>query len=239
MLSLIIPTYNEAGNIVQLLDETCALLRKRGLSFEIIVVDDNSPDETWKVVENYGKKNFSVRAIRRTSERGLSSAVVAGFDAAKGEMLGVMDADRSHDVRILPALAELVMGGSADIAVGSRKVEGGGVGEWPIYRKIFSGFATRLTKMLTRVEVSDPMSGYFCVSRPAYQSCRTFLKPKGYKILLEILAKSQGLRLKEVPYIFSNRTQGQSKLSLRVMVEFVIQLIELLWFRIATCFHLR
>lgn len=232
MFSLIIPTYNESRNIGSLLDKINFILNEKKINFEIIVVDDNSPDETWKIVEEIAKENSHVRLIKRLHDRGLSSAVVEGFRAAKGTILGVMDADHSHDARILPDLIRLVSDGKANCAVGSRRVTGGGVDEWPLHRKLFSGFATGLARFLTRVSIQDPMSGFFCISRSVFESVQSRLKPKGYKILLEILVRANSLEVKEIPYVFSDRKQNDSKLSFSVASDFLKQLASLLFYRI-------
>src|SRR6516225_7231161 len=137
--SLIVPSYNEAGNILLLLESVHRVLEKA--PHEIIVVDDDSPDKTWELVSVFALTHSWVRVIRRCHDRGLSSAVLAGFKIARGDILGVMDADLSHDEQILPKLIEAVAQG-ADIAIGSRRIPGGGAVEWPWYRKLSSTCAT-------------------------------------------------------------------------------------------------
>jgi dolichol-phosphate mannosyltransferase len=218
---LVVPTYNEADNLAAMLESAHAALA--GIDHEVIVVDDDSPDRTWEKVEAYAKAHPWASVIRRIGERGLSSAVMRGFAQAQGRILGVMDADRSHDERILPELIA-ALGEGADLAVGSRRVPGGGATRWPWYRRLTSDIATRLAKGLLGVPLADPMSGYFVMKREIYESCKDQLNPTGYKILLEIVARSRPLRMKEIPYVFKDRRQGYSKFTPRVIAQYVAML---------------
>ena len=231
MLSLIIPTYNEKNNILLLIQKVRETLAQ--LPYEIIVVDDDSPDGTWQSVAEVTSANLPVRLIRRTNERGLSSAVLHGFREARGSQLAVMDADHSHDVRLLPKMHQLIDQGEADCVVGSRRVHGGGADKWPWHRKLYSEFATLFARTFTGISVRDPMSGFFCIRREIFENAENQLKPKGYKVLLEILVKSKPKRLVELPYIFIDRKQDQSKLSLKVIFEFGSQLMDLLVYRLS------
>jgi len=220
MFSLIIPTYNEAENIPILLDKVTSVLE--GLDFEIIVVDDNSPDKTYEIVAKYHARDPRVRCIVRRSERGLSSAVIAGFLRARGNVLGVMDADLSHDPRILPKLINACEN-EYDLAVGVRSSVVG----WPLSRKLISRGAKFLAKLFLNVELSDPMSGYFVLKREVFERVKDKLNPIGYKILLEIYARARPLRILEVPFVFTDRIHGESKLDSNVMREYLKQLFSL------------
>ncbi len=216
--SLIIPTYNEAENIVPLLQVVHASLGP--ISHEIIVVDDDSPDQTWKRVQEFSEKNPWAIGHRRIGERGLSSAVIKGFDLSQGAIIGVMDADLSHDEKILPQLIQKIRDGAV-LAIGSRRIKGGGATSWPWYRRMTSSGATWIAKLLLDLPLSDPMSGYFVLQRSLYESCRDRLEPQGYKILLEIYCKSRPDKIAEVPFVFKDRTQGYSKLSGAVMSQYL------------------
>ncbi|HWP93494.1 MAG TPA: glycosyltransferase family 2 protein [Thermodesulfobacteriota bacterium] len=213
LFSLIIPTYNERQNIIPLVQRVTLVLSKITDDFEIIVVDDDSPDKTWELVEDLSKKNPYLRVIRRFEEKGLAKSVVQGWEEARGEILGVMDGDLQHPPEVLPALISSILDTDADIAVASRNVTGGGVSDWSLVRRFISwGGACIATFMLPGIlkMVRDPMSGYFLIKRSVVQSVN--LKPEGYKILLEVLAKGEYQTIIEVPYTFEERKEGGSKL---------------------------
>jgi len=224
MFSLIVPTYNEAANVLPLLEAVHAVLTDQ--SHEIIIVDDNSPDQTCKIAEEFSKTHPWIRVFRRMNERGLSSAVIRGFELAHGDILGVMDGDLSHDERILPQLLDAIQSG-ADLAVGSRRIPGGGAIEWPWYRRLTSSMATTLAKVLLDIDLSDPMSGYFILRRDLYEKIKHRLEPQGYKILLEIYCKSRPSKTREIPFVFRNRREGHSKLTGSVMREYFKMLFDL------------
>jgi len=225
MLSLVLPTFNEAANLTSLIDVIDAVLQ--GTDHEIIIVDDNSPDGTWKVAQTIAKSRSSVRVLRRKGKRGLSSAVVDGFDMAQGDMLAVMDADGQHDASLLLGLSASLKGGS-DLVVGSRYMDGGSVGEWVRDRRIISSIGTRLALLFSRVTVSDPLSGFFAMKASVYKKIRPALKPTGFKILLEVLAHvPDGTKVAEIPLIFRLRLHGRSKLSLKVHFDFMCQICRL------------
>jgi dolichol-phosphate mannosyltransferase len=223
-LSIVSPTYNEADNLEPLVKELATALA--GSDYEIVVVDDDSPDLTWRRAEELGRCFPQVRSLRRTQNRGLSSAVIEGFNVARGEMVACMDADLQHDPVILPwMLRELDQG--ADLVVGSRYVEGGGTGEWSWSRWISSWVATRLARILLHVNLKDPMSGFFLMRRSDFLKVRDRLDVQGFKILLEIVACLQPKRIVEVPYTFRNRRVGKSKLSRIVVRQYLQQLWKL------------
>ncbi len=224
MLSLILPTYNEAANLPELLPALEKLLKD--VPHEILVVDDNSPDGTWKTGLELSQMIDSFRVIRRVGRRGLSSAVIEGFLAAKGDTFVVMDADGQHDMSLIVSLYEAVQQGHG-IAIGSRYVEGGSVGEWDERRHAMSKIATRMALALCKVKVSDPMSGFFAISRDTFEQALPRLNPKGFKILLDLLIHvPANTTVKELPFTFSSRKHGESKLSRRVQVEFLEYLYE-------------
>lgn len=226
MLSLILPTFNEAENLEQLLPRIAEALA--GAPHEIIVVDDDSPDRTWEVAERLSLHMKNIRVLRRRGRRGLSSAVVEGFGIAQGDVMVVMDCDGQHDPRVLPELARAIHAG-AHIAVASRYAAGGSTGGWGGPRLLLSRVATFLASHAPQVRVSDPMSGYFAVRRTAYLPIAHQLRPQGFKILLEILAAlPRGTRVTEVPMTFGRRMTGSSKLSLRVQLQFLRQLLRIL-----------
>ncbi len=219
MLSLILPTYNESENLPELLPKLEDTLS--GIPHEIIIVDDDSPDKTWRVAQEIGHDRDDIHVIRRVGRRGLSSAVIEGFLSAKGEVLVVMDADGQHDMSILPKLYKSVQGGNG-IAIGSRYIEGGSVGEWDERRHLMSRVATTLALKVCRVKVGDPMSGFFAINSTLFQKIASHLNPKGFKILLDLLVcVPKNTKVEEVPFTFSTRLHGESKLSKRVQIEFL------------------
>ena len=223
-ISLVIPTRNECENIVPLLDAVRAELK--GCDFEVWIVDDDSPDRTWEVASTYARSHPEVFVIRRIGERGLSSAVVAGFMKSSGDILAVMDADLSHDPSLLPRLIDAVDSG-ADMAVGSRRVAGGGADKWKWHRRRTSDVATALAKWWLGAALSDPMSGYFVLRRSVFESVRDVLRNEGYKILLEIVCRARPKQIVELPYVFQDRRQGVSKLTPKVAAEFLKSLWDL------------
>ncbi|MFP4081628.1 MAG: polyprenol monophosphomannose synthase [Candidatus Aminicenantes bacterium] len=218
--SLVIPTYNEKENIGLLLDRVRDVLGWGG-GVEIIVVDDDSPDFTWRIVQSYSQKDRRIKIIRRINQKGLSQAVMEGFKRARGQILGVMDADLSHDHRILPEMIAAVQDEGCDLVVGSRRIPGGGADKWPWFRKISSDVATLIAKCLLDIKLSDPMSGYFLLKRELFIRAKNKINPRGYKILLEIYIRSKPQRIKEIPFVFKDRNQGYSKASFRVLLEYL------------------
>jgi dolichol-phosphate mannosyltransferase len=220
MFSLIIPTFNEKDNIKPLLDAVTSVLKD--VDYEILVVDDDSPDGTATEVLNYHYINNRVKVLVRKKEKGLSSAVITGFSKARGDVLGVMDADLSHDPSILPEMIKSVLG-DYDMAIGTRSSVNG----WGLKRKLISKGACMLARTLLGVSISDPMSGYFVVKKSVFDRVKDVLNPIGYKIMLELYVRALPLKVAEVPYIFENRTIGESKLSNKVMKEYLKQLFSL------------
>lgn len=220
-LSLVIPTYNEKENILELIKKIQKEFKKNKINGEIIVVDDNSPDGTGKIVENLSKKQKNIKIIHRTGKLGLSSAVLEGWKIADGEVLGVMDADLSHPPEKIKELFEAIENGGADIAIGSRYVKGGEIKGWNLKRKIMSKTATFLARIYTNVK--DPMSGYFMIKREVIKNVD--LNPKGFKILLEIIIKGRYQNIKEIPIIFTNRVKGKSKAGVKEIFYYLQNLV--------------
>jgi dolichol-phosphate mannosyltransferase len=228
LLSLVIPTFNESKNIGPMLRQLSDILGATfGAAYEIIVVDDDSPDLTWDVAQRLTPQYPELKVIRRQGERGLSSAVVRGWQAARGESLGVIDGDLQHPPEIIAALWRELLGG-ADIAIASRHIEGGGVSDWSLFRRIVSRFAQVLGLLIlpaTVGRVSDPMTGFFLLRRDVIQGVA--LKPLGYKILIEILGRGKVRSIAEVPYVFRERIDGESKLTSQVYVDYIRHLLRL------------
>ena len=218
-LSIIVPTYNEAANVPLLVAAIGGALP--GIRWELIFVDDDSPDGTAERVREIAQVDPRVRVLHRFGRRGLSSACVEGIMASAAPFAAVMDADLQHDERVLPAMLERIRGGDVDLVVGSRYVDGGGIGEWSRNRARASRIATRMAGSLTRTPISDPMSGFFLVRREAFLEALPNLSSVGFKILLDIAASApEPLRVAEVPYTFRNRRHGESKLDSLVLWEY-------------------
>jgi dolichol-phosphate mannosyltransferase len=227
-LSIVIPTYNESANVPILVAQLTALLDDELPSaYELIVVDDNSPDRTWEVAAQLMADYPQLWVMRRTEERGLSTAVIRGWQAARGRVLAVIDADLQHPPdSILKLYREVVQG--ADLAVASRHAEEGGVSDWSLIRRCLSRGAQVLGLMLLPEvlgRVSDPMSGFFMVRRSAIADRQ--MHPLGYKILLEVIGRGRIGRVAEVGYIFQERNEGESKVTWKQYVDYLHHLTRL------------
>jgi dolichol-phosphate mannosyltransferase len=229
--SLVIPTYNERENIEAMIQQISRLLDEAYPgSYELIVVDDDSPDLTWKIAQELTSQFSQLRVIRRQQERGLSTAVIRGWQVADGEILGVIDGDLQHPPQILLQLLSAMVSENVDLAIASRHVEGGGVSDWSLKRRILSRGAQVLgLVMLPRVvgRVSDPMSGYFLVRRSAI--AESPLSPVGYKILLEVIGRGSVGTIAEVGYVFQERQGGESKVTWRQYLDYLRHLFSLRW----------
>jgi dolichol-phosphate mannosyltransferase len=228
LVSIVIPTYNEAPVIRETISRIKNILNKYNYSYEIIVVDDNSPDGTWKIVEEISNNDSSVRLLRRIGKRGLSSAVVDGAEIARGEYIVVMDADLQHPPEIIPALIREALRRNSDVVVASRYTRGGGVEGWSALRLLMSRGANLLARLLVpgARRTSDPMSGFFLIKKNIILSIKNELNLRGFKILFEILSKAGDLKVSEVPYVFRPRAAGKSKLGLLTIVDFIRQIID-------------
>jgi len=228
LFSLIIPTFNEAENLALLVEKLTTILDSAipGL-YEMIVVDDDSPDRTWQLALELTTTYPQLQVMRRVGEKGLSSAVIRGWQVARGDILGVIDADLQHPPQVLLDLIAKVRNG-ADLAVGSRHVEGGGVSEWSMLRRFLSRGAQVLGLLiLPNVvgRVSDPMSGYFVCRRTAIAD--TELNPRGYKILLEVIGRGEVQVIDEAGYVFQERTAGASKVTWQQYIDYIHHLLRL------------
>lgn len=226
--SLVIPTYKEAANIEKIVKILSSLLDESiGGDYELIVVDDDSPDRTWEVAQSLMREYPQLRVMRRQQERGLSSAVIRGWQVARGRILGVIDGDLQHPPEVLMQLLNAIQEG-ADLAVASRHVEGGGVTSWNFIRRFLSRGAQLLGLIILPEvlgRVSDPMSGYFMVRRASIAGVT--LNPVGYKILLEAIGRGKIDKITEVGYVFCERVEGESKVTWKQYVEYLHHLIRL------------
>ncbi len=225
-LSVIVPTFNEVGNVVELRNRVAAALA--GIDWEMIFVDDDSPDGTAQAVREMAQADRRVRCIRRVGRRGLSSACIEGMLASSAPVLAVIDADLQHDEKLLPQMFALIEGGGLDVVVGSRYVASGGIGDWDESRATASRLATRLSRVVLKADLHDPMSGFFMIRHDAVAACvKAGLSGVGFKILLDLFATSpMPLRYRELPYQFRNRVAGQSKLDTNVAWEYFVMLLD-------------
>lgn len=218
-LSIVVPTLNEQDNIKVLYDAICDCLTD--VNWEMIVVDDDSSDDTVRIVREIATRDHRVRCLRRIGRRGLSGAVIEGILSSSAFAVAVIDADLQHDERLLPRLLAEIRGG-ADIAIGSRHMGGGsasqGLSRW---RQFASNFATDAARKILGVEVSDPMSGFFAVRRSTAEAVIPQLSTQGFKVLLDLLVSArETLKVVELPYTFRPRHRGQSKLDSGVALDF-------------------
>jgi dolichol-phosphate mannosyltransferase len=219
-LSVVVPTFNERDNVTKLFHKLEATLS--GVAWEVIFVDDNSPDGTWDVVRGLARQDSRVRCVRRIGRRGLSGACIEGILASSAPFAAVMDADLQHDETQLPKMLALLQSGQAELVVGSRYVEGGSADSFNKQRAGASALATEVAKRVLRVRVADPMSGFFMIRRDRFEQLAPQLSTQGFKILLDIVATARGeLRTVEVPYSFGSRLHGESKLDSLVALDFL------------------
>lgn len=224
-LSIVVPTFNEVDNIESVVQRLAAALV--GVPFEIIFVDDDSPDATGAAVRALAQRDLRVRCVQRVGRRGLASACIEGMMASSAPFVAVMDADLQHDESVLPLMLDTVRRSpEIDVAVASRYAAGGSVGGWAPGRQRLSRLATVLSRLILRGHLSDPMSGYFLMRREALDGCVRRLSGIGFKILLDIFASSpRPLRHAEVAYTFRTRHAGESKLDTRVAWDFFVLLL--------------
>jgi dolichol-phosphate mannosyltransferase len=219
-LSVIVPTFNERDNVTTLFRRLETALA--GVAFEVIFVDDNSPDGTWDVVRSLARQDSRVRCIRRIGRRGLSGACIEGMLASSAPCAAVIDADLQHDETQLPKMLTLLQGGGTDLVVGSRYIEGGSADSFNRQRAGASALATEVAKRVLRVKIADPMSGFFMIRRDRFEQLAPQLSTQGFKILLDVVATARGeLRVVEIPYTFGARLHGESKLDSMVALDFL------------------
>jgi dolichol-phosphate mannosyltransferase len=217
-LSVIVPTYRERGNVAELVRRLDAALA--GIAWEAIYVDDNSPDGTAAAVKEIAAHDPRIRCLKRVGRRGLAGACIEGILSSSAPFVAVIDADLQHDEKVLPRMLARLRDGGADLVAGTRYVEGGSAASFSQKRGALSRFATRLTRLLTGTELSDPMSGFFMMRRDRFDEIAPGLSPQGFKILLDI-AGSGRLRIAEQPYAFGERFAGDSKFNAQIGLEFL------------------
>ncbi|WOH54238.1 glycosyltransferase family 2 protein [Bradyrhizobium sp. sBnM-33] len=219
-LSVVVPTFNERDNVTVLYRRLEATLA--GIAWEVVFVDDNSPDGTWEVVRGLARKDRRVRCIRRIGRRGLSGACIEGILASSAPYAAVIDADLQHDEAQLPKMVALLRSGEAELVVGSRYIEGGSADSFNKKRAGASQLATEVAKRALKIEIADPMSGFFMIRRDRFEQLAPQLSTQGFKILLDIVASAHGkLRTIEIPYTFGSRQHGESKLDSMVALDFL------------------
>jgi dolichol-phosphate mannosyltransferase len=223
-LAVIAPTFNESENVVPFVDTVHKAMGS--LDYEVLIVDDDSPDLTWQRVDEIAARNPRVGVLRRTSERGLASSVIDGFLHTNAEFIACIDADLQHDPAVLPTMLRLLEE-SNDLVIGSRYVPDGKVQDWSRIRQFESWIATKLAKICLGIEVSDPMSGFFMMRREDFLRIHEKLNVQGFKILLEILVALRPQRVIETPYTFRARLAGESKLSAGIAGAYLLQLLRL------------
>jgi len=220
VLSVVVPTFNERDNVTKLYRKLEATLD--GIAWEVVFVDDNSPDSTWDVVRALARQDGRVRCIRRIGRRGLSGACIEGILASSAPYAAVMDADLQHDETQLPKMLSLLQSGQAELVVGSRYIEGGSADSFNRSRAGASALATEVAKRALGVAIADPMSGFFMIRRDRFEQLAPQLSTQGFKILLDIVATAHGdLKTVEVPYTFGSRLHGESKLDSMVALDFL------------------
>lgn len=218
-LSVIVPTLNERDNIGPFLEQLASALA--GVEWEVIFVDDDSRDGTADHVREIGRADRRVRCLQRIGRRGLSTACIEGVLASSSPYVAVMDADLQHDERLLPDMLRALKREPCDLVVGSRYIAGGGIGDWSASRAGMSSLATRLSRIICKNDIADPMSGFFMTRREVFEGAVRSLSGQGFKILLDLLASSPTpVRVKELPYTFRQRRHGESKLDSMVVWEF-------------------
>jgi dolichol-phosphate mannosyltransferase len=220
IVSIVVPTFNERDNVTTLYKRLEAAFQ--GVPWEVVFVDDNSPDATWQVVRELSRRDARVRCIRRIGRRGLSGACIEGILAASAPYAAVIDADLQHDETQLPKMLQLLQDGAAELVVGSRYVEGGSAASFNKQRAGASAFATEIARRTLKVDILDPMSGFFMIRRDRFEQIAPKLSTQGFKILLDIVASAEGgLRTVEIPFTFGTRLHGESKLDSMVALDFL------------------
>jgi len=224
-LAVVAPTYNEAQNVRPLLDALEAALV--GIDFEIIFVDDDSPDGTADLVRAISRQSSHVRIVHRINRRGLASAAVEGAMSSSAPFVAVIDADLQHDERILPAMLAEMKSKNLDLVIGSRNAGDGSMGEFSVNRVRLSSFGRWLSGIACKASISDPMSGFFIVRREYLDEVVRSMSNRGFKILVDLVASAERpVRFEEIGYTFRNRIHGESKLDITVGIEFLELLLD-------------
>ncbi|MFY8216100.1 MAG: polyprenol monophosphomannose synthase, partial [Chthoniobacterales bacterium] len=224
-VTIVVPAFCERENLRPLVAALHEALD--GIEWDIVFVDDDSADGSYDELVALSKRDPRVRFIRRVGRRGLSSACLEGMSVSAAEFIAVMDADMQHDESKLAEMLQILMAGDADVVVGSRYTSDGSVGDWNATRQLVSRVATRIGCLLSRAQVTDPMSGFFMLRRDVYEATVRRMSGKGFKILLDLLMSSPApLRVREVSYTFRPRIRGESKLDVVVALEYLYLIIE-------------
>jgi dolichol-phosphate mannosyltransferase len=235
LVSIVVPTFQEAENLKALTIRIADVMSASGEPYEIIIVDDNSQDNSDEVIARLAEDGHPIKIITRVNERDLSSAVIRGFREARGDFLVCMDADLSHPPEAIPRLLKCIKNGDANFALGSRYVPGASTDQsWSVFRWLNSKIATLLAKPFTRVK--DPMSGFFVLPRDVFKRAGK-LNPVGYKIGLELIVKCS-INISEIPIHFADRVCGKSKLNFKEQLNYVRHLIRLAEFKYGKFFSL-
>jgi dolichol-phosphate mannosyltransferase len=230
-VSIVIPTYNERGRLADLVATLTETFARHGIAGELVVVDDNSPDGTGALADELATR-YPVRVVHRAGKLGLGTAVIEGFAAAGAEVCGVMDADLSHPVDLLPRMLDAIRSG-ADFVIGSRYIAGGGTRDWPVARLLMSRVACLMARPVTPVR--DATSGFFLLRREIAEGVR--IQAGGFKICLELLVRGRASSVVEVPYVFVGRTVGESKMNAREASGYLRQLWDLYRFKRSAASH--
>jgi len=224
-LTIIVPTFNERDNVEPLIERLGAVLKD--VEWEVVYVDDDSPDGTAAKIREVSRWNSRVRCVQRIGRRGLSTAVIEGMLASSAPYLAVIDADLQHDETLLPRMLDTLKAQSLDVVVATRYGDGGGIGDWNRRRAALSNAATWLARSVVAAELTDPMSGFFVMTRPAFEQAVRRLSGQGFKILLDLFASTPTpYRFAEVPYTFRNRSRGESKLDSLALWEYLMLLVD-------------
>lgn len=220
-LAVVVPTFNERENALELIRRLDVVLE--GIAYEVIVVDDDSPDGTADAVREVARTDRRIRVIQRVGRRGLSSACVEGFMATAAPYVAVIDADLQHDETVLPLMLDKLRSEQLDLVIGTRNAAGGSMGNFAEARVRLSELGRKLSRLVTRAELSDPMSGFFMLDRRFLDEVVGSLSAVGFKILLDLVASSpRPVRFAEVPYRFGERLHGDSKLDTLVGLEYLL-----------------
>jgi dolichol-phosphate mannosyltransferase len=225
-LTVIVPTFNEEANIAAIVEAVNGIFLQSGIRGEVLVVDDDSKDRTIGIVQGIAGESENVRLIVREKDHGLSQSVVEGFGAAHSDVLLVLDADFSHPPELIPRFYEAIRGG-AEIAIGSRYMKGGGIEGWPLARRLISLGATAFGRILFP-EITDPVSGFFALRHEVVAGAP--LAPRGYKILMEVLGKGRWDSFVEIPFVFKDREEGESKLRPGTILDYLRQCADIIRF---------
>ncbi|MDD1683844.1 MAG: polyprenol monophosphomannose synthase, partial [Methanoregula sp.] len=218
-LTVIIPTFNEEANIRNIVMAVDAVFYEHSLNGQILVVDDSSSDATISILHELKMQKMNLEILIRKEDHGLSQSVADGFSHASSDVFIVIDADFSHPPVLIPRMYDEIRNGH-DIVIGSRYMEGGGIRKWPLKRRIISIGATFLGRLLFP-DITDPVSGFFAVKKEVVEKAP--LKPRGYKILLEVLGKGTWEKDKEIPFEFVDREIGASKLKINTIIDYARQ----------------